>query len=98
MKIEVTKSMFRDAFRQANRIDNFSYDALGALFDYLEELDLDMAEELELDVITICCEYTEYDDIAEYNDDYGTEYNDYNEIDETAVIRIDGMAFIVQDH
>ena len=59
-------SQFRDAFRQADRQENFSYEGLGLLFDYLEEYEGATGEELELDVISICCEYNEdtYEGIA----------------------------------
>ena len=48
-------SQFRDAFHRAGRGTQFSYEALGMLFDYFEECD----PEMELDVIAICCEYCE---------------------------------------
>jgi hypothetical protein len=48
-------SQFRDAFRQADRQDQFSYEALNMLYEYFEDIDPDM----ELDVIAICCDYTE---------------------------------------
>ena len=51
----ITKSMFRDAFQHTDRKDTFSYEGLGVLFDHLEELD----ENMELDVIGICCDFTE---------------------------------------
>lgn len=51
-------SQFRDAFHRANRGTQFSYEALGLLFDYFEECDPDM----ELDVIAICCEFVEMTD------------------------------------
>jgi hypothetical protein len=37
------------------RGDQFSYEALNMLFNYFEEFD----EDMELDVISICCEYSE---------------------------------------
>jgi hypothetical protein len=46
---------FRDAFRAADRADQFSYDALGMLFDYFDDVDPDH----ELDVIAICCAFSE---------------------------------------
>ena len=46
---------FRDAFDNAGRGDQFSYEALGLLFDYLEDLD----PSYELDVVALCCEYDE---------------------------------------
>lgn len=48
-------SQFRDEFRQADRQDQFSYEALNMLYEYFEEIDPDM----ELDVIAICCDYSE---------------------------------------
>jgi hypothetical protein len=46
---------FRDAFRAAGRESKFSYDALGMLFDYFDDVDPDH----ELDVIAICCAFSE---------------------------------------
>lgn len=59
MKITVTESMFKDQFAAYGRKDNFSWEALGLLFAYLEELEADTGEETELDVIAICCDFTE---------------------------------------
>ena len=55
MKTTINKSQFRDSFIRMDRQANFSYEALGLLFDYFEDLD----EDMELDVIAICCEYVE---------------------------------------
>ena len=41
MKQTVYFNDFRDAFRQAGRLENFSYEALEVLYDYLEELEKD---------------------------------------------------------
>jgi hypothetical protein len=57
MKQTIGKSQFMDAFHKADRFDQFGYDALELLFDYLEELEADSGEETELDVISICCDY-----------------------------------------
>jgi hypothetical protein len=56
MKQTLNKDQFRFAFDQV-RPNQFSYEALGMLFDYLEECD----EDMELDVIAICCDFTEGD-------------------------------------
>lgn len=48
-------SQFRDEFRAHNRGDQFSYEGLGLLFDYLEEIDPDY----NLDVVALCCDYAE---------------------------------------
>ena len=52
---------FRDAFA-AIRPGSFTYEGLGALYDYLEELSDDIGEDIELDVIALCYEFTEYDE------------------------------------
>jgi hypothetical protein len=57
----ITLSDFIDAFRRHGREDQFSYEALEALFKYLEEIEEDTGEPVELDVIGLCCEYQEAD-------------------------------------
>ena len=59
IKQTVTESDFRNAFRSI-RPDNFSYEGLTALYEYLNELSEDLGEDIELDVIALCCDYTEY--------------------------------------
>ena len=50
---------FKNAFRRHGRMDNFP-NTLEALFDYLDELSNELEGGLELDVISICCEFSEY--------------------------------------
>jgi hypothetical protein len=59
MKTTVSKYDFERAFVDADRKDQFSYEALGLLFDYFESYEEETGQEIELDVIAICCEYTE---------------------------------------
>ena len=58
MKQTINVYQFRDAF-QSCRPDNFSYEGLGVLFDCLESFEEETGEEVELDVIAICCDYAE---------------------------------------
>lgn len=94
MKQTVCQSDFRDAFVRMGRKDNFSYNGLNALYEYLTDLEDDTGIENELDVIGLCCEWDEYDCIADFNKDYGTEYENMNEIDKTIIIQIDDESFI----
>lgn len=71
MHITVNSSMFADAFRRMGRENQFSSDALEALFNYLEEYEQDTGEEIELDVIGLCCDFTEYETAVEAAADYG---------------------------
>jgi hypothetical protein len=77
MKLTIENaSQFRDEFRQCGRADQFSYEALGLLFDYLEDIDPDH----DLDVIALCCEYAE-DSIEQIADWYGLEFSSIEEGD-----------------
>ena len=59
MKTTVNFSYFVDAFKKLGRENNFTNEGLELLFDYLEEVEQSTGEELELDVIALCCEYDE---------------------------------------
>ena len=64
----INVSDFRDAFRACGRKDQFSYEGLGALFDFLEEV----VPDFDLDVIALCCEYSE-ETVEQIADSYGLE-------------------------
>lgn len=59
MKTTVTRETFIKAFEDYNRADNFSWIGLNALYDYFTELEKDLDEEIDFNVIEICCNYTE---------------------------------------
>ena len=93
MKETINKSQFIDRFRDMNRKENFSYNGLSALYDYLGDID----ENYELDVIAICCEYAEYKDLEEFQKDYNKEeYPNMESVkDKTEVIEF-STGFIIQ--
>ena len=70
MKENVSESMFVDAFRECNRENNFSYYGRIALYEYLTDLEDDCGIEIEFDPIAICCGYTEYENLAEVQENY----------------------------
>lgn len=59
MKTTVSRYDFERAFADAGRKDQFSYEGLKALFEYLEDYEEQTGEEIELDVIALCCDYSE---------------------------------------
>ena len=69
---------------EMHRPNNFSYDGLNALYDMLTIYEEDTGEEIEYDPIAFCCQYTEYDNIAEFWLDYNQE--DYP--DEAAIMNV----------
>lgn len=98
MKTTINQIQFRDAFYTMDRGNNFSFNGLNALFDYLEEYEESTGEEVELDVIALCCDYTEYKDLQEIIDNYGAgKFSTLEELqDYTQVIEFDG-GIIIQD-
>lgn len=58
MKQTVDFYDFRRAFEQC-RPDNFSAQGLSALWEYLGEFEASTGEELEFDVIALCCDFSE---------------------------------------
>ena len=81
---------FIDAFKKMGRENNFSYNGLVALYEYLEMLEDDTGQSYYLDVIALCCEYREFDNLKEFKADYGDEYETIEDIErETTVIMID---------
>jgi len=95
MKQTVNFTDFRNAF-EAIRPSNFTYEGLQALFEWLEDYEYYTKEEIELDVIALCCDYTEYTSLDQFQLDYGDKYATLDDIqDETTVIEIGNGGFIV---
>lgn len=69
MKTTITESYFIDRF-MAIRREQFSREALRALFEHYEQLEADCGEEVEFDPIAICCDWTEYDSFQEAAEAY----------------------------
>ena len=67
MKKTVTKT---DFIKEFEGIDNFTRKGLIKLFNYFEELEEQIDEEIILDPIAICCMYNEYGNIEELKQDY----------------------------
>ena len=87
MKTTVTEFDFVNDF-MAIRPNNFTREALYALFDYFEQLENDTGEEIEFDPIAICCDFTEYDSLAEVKEAYDSIETIDDLHDQTTVIEV----------
>ena len=88
---------FLQAFKSV-RPDNFTRAGLLALYDYLEQLEDELQEPMHLDVIAFCCEYSEYESLKEFKENYGEDYKSLEDIENsTTVIKIDDSRFIIRD-
>ena len=83
----INESDLIDEFKSF-RPDNFSPEGLRRLFDYLNDLSDDLGEDIELDVIAICCEYSEYSFNEVYQTfagkDQQTKIDSLDDLDEVA--------------
>jgi hypothetical protein len=75
MKQTVNLPAFMDAFHAYKRYGQFDYNALQILFEYLEELESETGEEIELDVIALCCDYS-VDSVADIASNYDIDLSD----------------------
>jgi len=95
---EVSFYDFLKEFEEFGRANNFSYEGKKALYDYLEELSDSLGEPMELDIIGICCDFTEYNSIEEFNNNYGYDIESLEDLEYyTTVIKINEDSFIIQD-
>jgi hypothetical protein len=72
MKVTLNQNEFVNRFR-AVRPDQFSTEALRALFAYFEECEREGGDEVEFDALAICCEWTQYGSAVEAAEAYGWE-------------------------
>ena len=73
MKITINESIFKDQFRLYEGSNQFSSNGLTALYDYLEEVYDESTEyEYNLDVVSLCCDFTEYKNALEAALDYNS--------------------------
>ena len=98
MKQSINFYQFCDAWDQFDQCkDSFTYEGKRALFKYLEELEEDTDQVIELDIVALDCEYAEYASFEELQDNHSDveSIEDLSEV--TTVIDIAGTCgFIVQ--
>lgn len=77
---EYDQSLFISRFEDYKRVEtpenlngNFSYKGLRHLFEYLDEIH-DEENPYKLDIIALCCEYSEYKNLETYLRDYSNEH------------------------
>jgi len=90
----ITETDFINSF-QSLRPDNFSREGLEALYNHFWDLSED--QNIELDVIAICCEYSEYENFKEIKKDY-PQVEDHEYLSElTPIIRAKNGNWIIQN-
>ena len=101
MKTTINQSDFVSAFKgNSERKDQFSYGALCALFEHYDEIEQHTGDEIELDVVAICCDWTEYATALEAAQAYGFEGDEgdkpfYFLTNKTTVLMLDCGSVVV---
>lgn len=92
----INENQFIQAFNDMNRAENFTYEGRKALYHYFD----DIGEPVEFDVIALCCEFSEYKNIKEFNHQQYSNFKNWDDVsDVTTVIQIPGSkAAIVQNY
>ena len=90
------QARFAEEFKKIRK-DNFTWDGLKALYEYLNDLSDDTGKDIEFDPLAFCCEFAEYN-LEEFNNYYDMniesfetfEKNRYqNELDQKRIQIID---------
>jgi hypothetical protein len=89
MYIKINETQFVDHFRYIGRENQFSYNAKLALFEYLESLEAETGD-MKLDVIALCCEYSEFKNFEELKDLHPDIETMDQLIEKTTVIEFEG--------
>lgn len=88
---------FIDEFRGGQYKNNFSYEGLKALFEYFENYEEETGEEIELDVVAIACDWTEYESLEEIKENYSCIETLEDLYNYTSVIEVDNGNIIIMD-
>lgn len=76
---------FQRSFADYGCSDDFTYEGIKALFHYFEEMEKGSSKPIVIDVITICCDYSEYDSAIDAMNVY-VDGEGYGDIDEKAAL------------
>jgi len=98
MKQTVHFEDFYQAFK-SSRPNQFSYEGLKTLYENLVRYEEDCGNEFDLDVIALCCEYSEYKNLKDFQENYNEVYKSIEDIENsTVVFQIpDSTGFVVQN-
>ena len=86
MKHTINLHDFRDAFRKSDWDHDFSYEGLETLYEMLTSYEEDSGTEIELCVISLCQDFTEYNSLKEFQEHYGDKYKSIEDIENDTIV------------
>ena len=90
----LTKQEFINEFgNSGDYANNFSYDGLSVLYEYFD----DIGYSNELDIISICCDFEEYENFQEMVNAYSNDYQTLEDFENaTLVLPTNSGSFVIQ--
>lgn len=94
----VTLHQFCQAFEDMGRGNQFSPKGLELLYTHLEDMSYNIDSPIELDVIALCCDYSEYDGIDDLREQLGFSKENYPEWEDILAELENGTEVIADDY
>jgi len=83
-------------FRANERLQrNFTFHGLNALYEWLENYEEEIGEEIEFDAVAICCDFSDYGSFEEIKGDY-PEINSIEELEDHTIVIPHEQGIIIQ--
>lgn len=102
MITRISENEFIQTFDRMGRTENFTIEARRALFEYYEQLEDDLGEQIEFDPIAICCDWAEYKNPVEVMREYGfsceIDSDDGEETDEQIIEHLRDCTAVIEFH
>jgi hypothetical protein len=90
------KTIGKHEFTDVMTLRGFSYNGAVTLFNYLEEVENEMGEQIEFDPHALTFEWYEYKTLEEIARDFGEEYGDLDYLSqETIAIKFDNGILVL---
>ena len=93
MKITLSNSESIEIVKKMDRLNQFGFEGWMLLIEHMEEVEMMETDdngqplnEIEFDPIAICCDFTRYENLKEFQDSYGDEYQSIEDIEEEAMV------------
>ena len=101
MQIEINSFDFVNIFKKSDTYkNNFSNLGLYYLYKHLENYEEETEETIIVDMVAICCEFTEYENIEDIMSDYGLSAEEiYNSTEVISIYDVDNevIGYIIRD-
>ncbi len=100
MKRTMSEVDFTEAFQtNETRRNQFTYEALQKLFAHYESVEEETGDQIEFDMIAICCEWIEYSSFQAIKEDYSSyDFKSIEEVEDyTTVLKTEAGTILIME-